>query len=83
MAGQKGGVWDKHTVRHREGQERSKRPPRHSDRAGAGDDRGKFVGGRAMTETEWRTYLRSEIERLLDEASEQKLRLTLALLRAA
>jgi hypothetical protein len=28
-------------------------------------------------------YLRSEIERLLDEASEQKLRLTLALLRAA
>ena len=43
----------------------------------------KFVGGRAMTETEWRTYLRREIERLLDEASEQKLRLTLALLRAA
>lgn len=36
-----------------------------------------------MTETEWRTYLRAEIERLLDEASEQKLRLTLALLRAA
>jgi hypothetical protein len=36
-----------------------------------------------VTETEWRTYLRSEIERLLDEASEQKLRLTLALLRAA
>ena len=34
-----------------------------------------------MTETEWRTYLRAEIERLLDEASEQKLRL--ALLRAA
>ena len=30
-----------------------------------------------MTETEWRTYLRAEIERLLDEASEQKLRLTL------
>ena len=24
-----------------------------------------------MTETEWRTYLRREIERLLDEASEQ------------
>lgn len=83
MAGQKGGVWDKHTVRHREGQERSKRPPRHSDSAGAGDDRGELMGGRAMTETEWRTYLRSEIERLLDEASEQKLRLTLALLRAA
>ena len=30
-----------------------------------------------MTETEWRAYLRREIERLLDEASEQKLRLTL------
>lgn len=70
-------------MRHREGQEHTKRPPRHSDSAGAGDDRGKFVGGRAMTETEWRTYLRREIERLLDEASEQKLRLTLALLRAA
>lgn len=28
-------------------------------------------------------YLRCEIERLLDESSEQKLRLTLALLRAA
>lgn len=70
-------------MRHREGQERSKRPPRHSDRKGAGDDRGEIVGGRAMTETEWRTYLRAEIERLLDEASEQKLRLTLALLRAA
>ena len=41
------------------------------------------MGGRAVTETEWRTYLWSEIERLLDEASEQKLRLTLALLRAA
>jgi len=36
-----------------------------------------------MTNEEWRTYLRSEIEQLLDEASEQKLRLTLALLRAA
>lgn len=36
-----------------------------------------------MTETEWMAYLRSEIERLLDESSEQKLRLTLALLRAA
>lgn len=36
-----------------------------------------------MTETEWRAYLRREIERLLDDASEQKLRLTLALLRAA
>ena len=30
-----------------------------------------------MTDEEWRTYLRREIERLLDEASEQKLRLTL------
>lgn len=36
-----------------------------------------------MTDEEWRTYLRREIERLLDEASEQKLRLALALLRAA
>jgi len=36
-----------------------------------------------MTEYEWRMYLRREIEQLLDEASEQKLRLTLALLRAA
>lgn len=36
-----------------------------------------------MTDEEWRMYLRSEIERMLDDASEQKLRLTLALLRAA
>ena len=36
-----------------------------------------------MTDEEWRMYLRREIERLLDEASEQKLRLMLALLRAA
>lgn len=36
-----------------------------------------------MTDEEWRMYLRREIERLLDKASEQKLRLTLALLRAA
>lgn len=36
-----------------------------------------------MTDDEWRAYLRREIERLLDKASEQKLRLTLALLRAA
>lgn len=36
-----------------------------------------------MTEEEWRMYLRREIDRLLDESSEQKLRLTLALLRAA
>lgn len=36
-----------------------------------------------MTDDEWRTYLRREIDRLLDESSEQKLRLTLALLRAA
>ena len=31
----------------------------------------------------WTEEMRGEIERLLDEASEQKLRLTLALLRAA
>ena len=36
-----------------------------------------------MTDEEWRAYLRHEIEQLLDKASEQKLRLTLALLRAA
>ena len=36
-----------------------------------------------MTDVDWRIYLRRDIERLLDEASEQKLRLTLALLRAA
>ncbi len=36
-----------------------------------------------MTDEEWRMYLRREIERLLDESSEQKLRLTLALLRVA
>lgn len=81
MAGQKGGVWDKHTVRHREGQERSKRPPRHSDSAGAGDDRGEFVGGRAVTETEWRTYLLAEIERLLAAANDRALELTAMLLR--
>ena len=36
-----------------------------------------------MTDEQWTAYLRAEIERLLYEASEQKLRLTLALLRAA
>ena len=36
-----------------------------------------------MTDEEWRMYLRREIDRLLEEANEQKLRLTLALLRAA
>ena len=36
-----------------------------------------------MTDDEWRAYLRNEIDRLLDEASEQKLRLTLSFLRAA
>ena len=36
-----------------------------------------------MTDEEWRAYLRREIEQLLDKASEQKLWLTLALLRAA
>ena len=76
-------MWDKHTVRHREGQEHSERPPRHSDSAGAGDDRGEFVGGRTVTETEWRTYLRREIERLLEAAGERELRLTLKFLRTA
>ena len=36
-----------------------------------------------MTDEEWRMYLRREIKRLLDESSEQKLRLTLSFLRAA
>lgn len=36
-----------------------------------------------MTDEQWRAYLRREIERLLDEASEQKLRMTLSFLRAA
>lgn len=36
-----------------------------------------------MTDEEWRTYLRREIERLLEAAGERELRLTLALLRAA
>lgn len=36
-----------------------------------------------MTDEEWNAYLRREIERLLDESSERKLRLTLAFLRAA
>lgn len=36
-----------------------------------------------MTETEWRAYLRSEIERLLDAAGERELRLTLKFLRTA
>lgn len=36
-----------------------------------------------MTDEQWRAYLRAEIERLLDEASEQKLRMTLSFLRAA
>ena len=30
-----------------------------------------------MTDEQWTSYLRREIEQLLDEASEQKLRLTL------
>lgn len=82
MAGKKGGMREDNDQR---GGARAaaERGDGDQDRAGAGDVRGKFVGGRAMTETEWRTYLRREIERLLDEASEQKLRLTLALLRAA
>lgn len=36
-----------------------------------------------MTDEEWRTYLRAEIERLLVDASENKLRLTLVVLRTA
>ena len=36
-----------------------------------------------MTDEEWRMYLRSEIDRLLDESSDRKLWLTLSFLRAA
>lgn len=36
-----------------------------------------------MTDEEWRTYLRREIERLLDAAGERELRLTLKFLRTA
>lgn len=41
------------------------------------------MGGRTVTETEWRTYLRREIERLLEAAGERELRLTLKFLRTA
>ena len=34
-----------------------------------------------MTDEEWRTYLRREIERLLEVAGERELRLTLKFLR--
>lgn len=81
MAGQKGGVWDKHAVRHREGQEHSERPPRHSDSAGAGNNRGEFVGGRAMTDERQREYLLAEIERLLAAANGRTLNLTAMFLR--
>lgn len=36
-----------------------------------------------MTDEEWRTYLRREIERLLAAAGERELRLTLKFLRTA
>ena len=36
-----------------------------------------------MTETEWRAYLRREIERLLEAAGERERRLTLKFLRTA
>lgn len=36
-----------------------------------------------MTETEWRAYLRREIERLLEAVGERELRLTLKFLRTA
>ena len=52
-----------------------------ADRKGAGDDRGEFVGGRAVTETEWRTYLLAEIARLLAAANDRALELTAMLLR--
>lgn len=81
MAGQKGGVWGKHTVRHREGQEHTKRPPRHSDSAGVGNNRGEFVGGRAVTDGRQREYLLAEIERLLAAANDRTLNLTAMFLR--
>lgn len=36
-----------------------------------------------MTDEQWRTYLRREIERLLEAAGERELRLTLKFLRTA
>lgn len=36
-----------------------------------------------MTDEEWRTYLRREIERMLEVAGERELRLTLKFLRTA
>lgn len=39
------------------------------------------MGGRTVTETEWRTYLRREIERLLEAANDRTLNLTAMFLR--
>ncbi len=39
------------------------------------------MGGRAVTETEWRTYLLAEIARLLAAANDRALELTAMLLR--
>lgn len=82
MASKKGGMREDNDQR---GGARAaaKRGDGNQDCAGAGNNRGEFVGGRAVTETEWRTYLRREIERLLEVAGERELRLTLKFLRSA
>lgn len=80
MAGKKGGMREDNDQR---GGARAatKRGDGNQDRAGVGNNRGEFVGGRAVTETEWRTYLRAEIERLLEVVSDRALELTLEFLR--
>lgn len=81
MAGQKGGVRGKHDQRDRKGEMCAQRVSCSADRKGAGDDRGELMGGRAVTETEWRTYLLAEIARLLAAANDRALELTAMLLR--
>ena len=80
MAGKKGGMREDNDQR---GGARAaaKRGDGNQDRAGVGNNRGEFVGGRAVTETEWRMYLRAEIERLLEVVSDRALELTLEFLR--
>ena len=80
MVGKKGGMREDNDQR---GGARAaaKRGDGNQDRAGVGNNRGEFVGGRAVTETEWRTYLRAEIERLLEVVSDRALELTLEFLR--
>ena len=52
-----------------------------ADRKGAGNDRGEFVGGRAVTDGRQKEYLLAEIERLLAAANDRTLNLTAMFLR--